>query len=352
MTREMSDDSKSKEEKGSVDAATQTEATPQTEPRQGKQTRTGPWIRRSVEHRDSDDKLRERYDAPEQDFNPGFQADTPIFELVSVYNTSSAAYDESKQAHGTSLVRYNSSPPAYTYMKITSQAIIHAVRSVVRYYPGQDLTGVIINVDWPYPILVHHLSELIRFRDDRVGKAPDELCVRERDAVTHLTVLLDFLEQDIMGKVREEEQRNQRGYITFDYFWVPMKPGTIVLSKSVGGPWKARVVYSIAGGNFEFPSRNWTAQFWSMDFNGDILGRTKSTMTWNKFSGEWSLGDGLFLMIVDNSLKSTTKDEDPVVQLIKDGEKYWKLMQSQCSYYSGVSSRAPHTEVYNTICSI
>ena len=61
-------------------------------------------------------------------------------------------------------------PVSFDEIKITTvsstRLIIHLeellkeIRGVVRYYPQQSLTGDSIELDAPYPVLVHHLDEL------------------------------------------------------------------------------------------------------------------------------------------------------------------------------------------------
>ncbi|KAG9228394.1 hypothetical protein BJ875DRAFT_526948 [Amylocarpus encephaloides] len=94
-----------------------------------------------------------------------------------------------------------------TDMHIHSPAVIHALRSVVKYYPGQSLKGETVIIPYPYAILVHHEKEL---RDYKESRHPDKLfhpmCPRDRDAYHDLHIVQEFLKEIIMAKVRLERE--------------------------------------------------------------------------------------------------------------------------------------------------
>ncbi|EHK97884.1 hypothetical protein M7I_6382 [Glarea lozoyensis 74030] len=102
-------------------------------------------------------------------------------------------------------------------MHIHSQAVIHALRSVVRYYPGQSLMGETVVIPAPYMILVHHEKELNEYKERcHPSNLKDPICPRERDAFHDISLVQEFLEQRIMPKVRLERERNMKGLETFD----------------------------------------------------------------------------------------------------------------------------------------
>ncbi len=182
------------------------------------------WTRRRVEyrHRETGEVLYEREHRSED--NTGFYShDGPIYDVVTVYKTrplnSKTTIEEPPPT---------SSTPSHS-LRIYSAAIIHALQSIVQYYPGQDLTGDAIDMPWPYPILVHHFDELTKFREQCMAKPSSQLCVREREVPEHLELLLRFLDTGIMVDVRAEQERNRNGFYTWEGYWVAMKPGITIL---------------------------------------------------------------------------------------------------------------------------
>jgi hypothetical protein len=178
--------------------------------------------------------------------------------------------------------------PTY-YIRIYSVAIINALRSVVQYYPGQDLSGDFIEITWPYPILVHHYDKLRSFRDAVAKKDPHEICVRERDVDKHLGLLISFLDKEVMDMVKAEQERNNRGCYTFDYMWVALEPGrTVFFSTREGeeGGLEPGIIRPVSGGIFEHPREHWQITAWSMAYDGRYLGRVKRILHWHKFDGE------------------------------------------------------------------
>ncbi|RYC59099.1 hypothetical protein CHU98_g7106 [Xylaria longipes] len=142
----------------------------------------GPRIRYRVEHRHLEaNELISHHDTegPEVDDDGGSHGEA--FVLVTTYKTRNPL--SSTQAIGTS-------PPSYS-LHLISPAIVNALRSVVQYYPSQDLTGDIV-INWPYAILVHHYDELAQFRDRVAQKDERDLCEREKRAFDDLNLLLKY----------------------------------------------------------------------------------------------------------------------------------------------------------------
>ncbi|KAJ8127738.1 hypothetical protein O1611_g5897 [Lasiodiplodia mahajangana] len=80
--------------------------------------------------------------------------------------------------------------PAYS-IHLTSPAIIDALRSVVQYYPTEDLTGNIV-VNWPG---IAQFGDRVRKADER------ELWKTEKRAYKDLGLLLRYLDKSVMSGV-------------------------------------------------------------------------------------------------------------------------------------------------------
>jgi len=311
------------------------------------------WIRYLIEWRDLEDKFKSRHEVTEHAFdisNLGSGSRLPVFEHVAVFRTKSAP--NAKSSLGSEAKDKDEALPALGwlptyYIRIYSVAIINALRSVVRYYPGQDLSGDFIEVAWPYPILVHHYNELCSFREAVAKKEPHKICVRERDADKHLGLLFGFLDKEVMDMVKTEQERNNRGCYTFDHMWVALEPGKTILSSTregEEGAWEPGIIHSVSGGIFEHPREEWQVTLWSMAYDGLYLGRVQRRVRWLKFDGERTNLKNTWIFIRDGELENANKDER-IRQAVEQGKTYWSLVSRQCRYHQGTTAELPKNEV-------
>ena len=297
------------------------------------------WIRYRTEllHPRTGEKLH-RFDSkgPElielQDDNDD---DDPTFELVTIYNARESG-DKTKTAKPV----IGSAPTRI--LRIYSPAVINALRSVVEYYPDQDLSGTIIKINWPYPILVHHYTELRDFKTRCDNEDSINLCVREKNASEHIALVLRFLDDNIMERVRAEEERNKRGYCTFEDMWVSHKPGRTVaiMDRSQKNQWASYVIYSMSGGILNNPPEIWTILAWRLAFDGKYLGRVRDTLFSYKFDGESAFNSKKILFGNFDG-----REDDVLSDLALNGKKYWKLVRKQCRHHNGKSMEFPYNDV-------
>jgi hypothetical protein len=195
-----------------------------------------------------------------------------------------------------------------------------ALRSVVKHYPQQDLSTRIIEIQWPYPILVHHYDELIRLRDEHAEKSPDDLCVRERGLDKQLNLLINFLDNEIMDLVRAEKQRHKRVCFTSDFLWVAMRPGATLFyqarERQDNDDWHVGFIHSVSGGVFQRPPRDWRITHWSMEYDGKYLGRVAAVLNKIMFDGESNFKDHRFLLLGPGDFREPPED-GPLQQAIK-----------------------------------
>ncbi|KAI1195290.1 P-loop containing nucleoside triphosphate hydrolase protein [Nemania serpens] len=290
----------------------------------------GPWIKYRVEHRHREtDELISHADGEEPALNDTLSDDgsnPPAFIFVTTYKTGGLSSPKVRQSSAQSTI---TSPPLYS-LHLISPAIVNALRSVVQYYPSQDLTGDIV-IHWPYAILVHHYDELAQFRDEVGHKDERDLCEREKSLHGDLGLLLQYLDRSVMEEVRKEQERNKRGFNTFDYRWVALKPGTTVLDEFRDQTeLRPYVIHSIEGGTFESPPVPWSISRWYLRYDGRYLGRCMRDVIYDKFDGE----NQQFEIIVGD-LENNDNHPDAVLNQLKYGESYWSLIQKQCKQYNG-----------------
>lgn len=310
-----------------------------------------PRIRYRIEYRnpDTDELIHQRdADHPDSDTLKAHDLESPVLELVTTYR-SRLIHSNREKSRGPTAV-----PPPSTAlstpsirMNIYSGTIINALQSVVQYYPSQDLVGDFITIDWPYPVLVHHYGELAAFREACAAKNPSDMCVREKDADEHLGLLLKFLDDEIMPAVYAEQERNAKGFYTFEYYWVSQKPGrTLIDTIDQDNDWHRRVIQSVSGGIFDSPPSHWQTKFWNMRFNGRYLGRESGTLNTHKFDGERAMQTRRIVIDDYNPSEEKLLSLGEVVKKQYEyGKKYWDLLHKQCRYYKGKSREFPFNEV-------
>ncbi|KAI1372638.1 P-loop containing nucleoside triphosphate hydrolase protein [Hypoxylon crocopeplum] len=306
----------------------------------------GAWIRYRVEHRNRDtNELINHQDTetPDLDIENRNDLDGPAFAVVTTFKIAPLPHQTIAHAPGPTpaypTLSSQTSPPSYS-LHLYSSAIINALRTVVQYYPSQDLTGN-IEIKWPYPILVHHYDDLAKFREEVASKDENDLCVREKGAYDHIGLLLKFLDDNIMSEVEAEKERNKKGFYTFELAWVGLRPGITLLDQ-----WRdstdllPRVVHSISGGVFEHPRTSWHVRYWDMRYDGRYLGRYQTEVNIEKFDGqnEWN-----FQVQVGDLDGEDVPGQ--VANQVKYGETYWRLLHKQCRHYRGKTQRFPYNEV-------
>ncbi|KAF9891838.1 hypothetical protein FE257_003323 [Aspergillus nanangensis] len=312
---------------------------PKEEPATGEE-RPGVWYRHTVERRErSTNELISRQDVPSHKDEEISQLNGPVFDFVKTLRVRQATSTDRNPVADSALVSLVA--PEY-HIQIHSPAVINALQSVVEYYPQQDLGADPLIVKWPYALLVHHYDNLKQFRKDCAEKDPEELCIREKDAHEHIGLVLEFLDKQVMEQVNAEKDRIRRGFQSFEWAWVSHKPGTTVMERlREDNHWTPGVVHSISGGVFQNPPIAWTVQTWTMNYDGEYLGRMTQHSYIEKYDGE--LDRSQFTRFY-NDLDAIETDELSS-QRIKKGEAYWKLLKKQCRYYKGPTTVFPYNDV-------
>lgn len=263
-------------------------------------------------------------------------AEQTVFEIVRKFWTG-------QKEHTIDTIPIRSWHPPTIGMRILSVDIINALRSVVKYYPGQDLVGDEVFIRYPYPILVHHYDELYEYRQQCVKKDPSELCVREKNADEHLQILLDFLDKEVMPDVRKEQERNRKGRCTWKHLWVSHKPGATRIQQLVESTeWTAGVIESLSGGSFDIFADEWIITYWTLDWDGTYLGRRVDTWRSPKWDGEIERSKVCRILPMKDYW---TLPDDPVAnEMVEFGKKWWGLLRKQCGHFRGKTRKFPYNE--------
>jgi hypothetical protein len=294
-------------------------------------------IKYRVEYMNPADTIIHQYDTtgPEYLEDIATELSPTVLELVTTLFTNQEKHDTSSGARPST----RSVPPRKT-LHIHSQAIMQVLRSVVQYYPSQDLSSEIIKISAPYTVLVHHYDELMQYREKcKPGSSSTvQLCHREEGAYEHLGILKDFLDTHIMPAVEEEKARNLRGFITFDMRWVEMKPGYTKTLPVKHGKDEAGIIHSFEGGSLQHPKTPWKVWYWVLEYDGDEIGRKLEHFPVRLFDGELPLENGY------GDISKLPRDEN-VESIIRRGHMYWSLLRKQCQWCKGQTMNFPHNEV-------
>jgi hypothetical protein len=296
-------------------------------------------------HRDTGQILKEVFHDVPLEQPAQVNPDSPIFDLVTTYSVLPSTVQSRGPKSSTDEEDYSEyqGDPFFSII-IRSSAILKALSSVVMYYPNQEISNE-ARISWPYCILVHHYKELTDYANDREGINPDSLCIRERAATTHLRELLKFLDNNVMEGVRAEQERNARGYFTFDHSWVYMKPGQTFAARLRSDlNWTSGVIMSLEGGTFTKPvTGTWEIHYWSFQYNGQFIARIEEFIGWDRFDGEASF-DTADLKLID--VTTLSQNNDTVVrEMIRKGRMYCRLLTKQCMDHHGESIQVPPQRV-------
>lgn len=238
-----------------------------------------------------------------------------------------------------------------TKLKINSPAILTAIRSVIEYYPDQSFSKASDTIMEPYAALIHHEEELKSYRDrfnPNAVNSKDELCHRTANAYEHLGILQNVLFERSGVAVEAERQRHARGVATFQMLWLLFRPGTDVYSDDGGdGEYNAHVIKSVSGGMFGGRITPWKFDMWSMDFDGNTIGRRFDHHCQPMYDGEKDITS--LRVFPCHFWKEKTKNGEetkPLRRMLEErGKMFFKLTQRQCMNYNGTTYTWPKNRV-------
>ncbi|KAF6794598.1 P-loop containing nucleoside triphosphate hydrolase (ATPase) [Colletotrichum sojae] len=194
------------------------------------------------------------------------------------------------------------------------------------------------------------------FRQDCLSRSSVDLCVRERQAGEHLRILLEYLDKEVMQDVRQEQERNKRGFSTFEWRWVAFKPGVFMIRREYD-EWDAAVVHSVTGGVLENPPKPWMISRWGSNYNGRYIQRVwKPHFNWPQFDGEKSVRTPNFDMFFVDANKDGTLPNNEVTKnevitdLVNNGRRFFNMLwEPQNFRHQGKTVRTPHNEINSLV---
>jgi hypothetical protein len=190
----------------------------------------------------------------------------------------------------TTLDRVERRDPPHTVLKIHSVHLINAIRQVIRYYPGLNLSGVPVTIAEPFMPLVHYMKELEDYKTNHPPCHDEDITLITN---SHIDILLGFLDQRLGQELRLERERHLRQppVATYEFLWLLFRPGDetfVRFSDKKDDDGTERHPYRIAvmrdrGENF---NRNYFFLIWRIDIRVTSLGPYYEIRDIRPFEGE------------------------------------------------------------------
>jgi hypothetical protein len=234
-----------------------------------------------------------------------------------------------------------------TLIEIKSRAVIHAIRTVVGYYPEARFTGDTISILEPFPLLYHYREELQAYRDDFAER--DQDCCEDPNVVADIKTLLDLFEGMCGQNVRDELGRHalDKPTCTHDMLWMLYKPGIDVYcdlneNKVFNGYVLRNVDFTYTDKRASTYELNW----WNLVANNMYVGAS-SPMDGDiePFTGEKEIADlWIFPCRFMTKEKHGTTHSERQAQLVKRGEVCYNLLRGpQFASFDGFDCYSPAT---------
>ncbi|KAG9255955.1 uncharacterized protein F5Z01DRAFT_619132 [Emericellopsis atlantica] len=208
-------------------------------------------------------------------------------------------------------------------MTIWSEHLKNALKAVVAYYPFFKLSEETLKIPSPYHILYHHRQELSTYRNNQ-----PETHSAEYAATTsaHIDVLLDFLETNQCSGVRKEEELHKLDVplATFKYFWLLLKPGSVVYAKRYN-IWTPYIVSNIISGG---DGQSIKVNGWLLESGGARVERFMESFTVPPWLGEQAIST---LPVVPAAYWKDDLEAQNGLPMyekcVAEGKMYWDLLQ-------------------------
>jgi hypothetical protein len=302
-----------------------------------------------------------RVQRPRAPFRLSSSSDAPVLELVTtVTGTSSDDSEDAIASDSEDEVKKRKSKISaledqkitQTVLKIRSPELLNALRSVIKYYPGQSLMGDVASFEEPFRPLVHYRQELENYKTQHPPEHSEDYI-----AITnhHIDILLKFIRNHFGKSLEDEEKRHKQSppVCTFEWAWLLLKPGSTVYAQiddQIPGCPSPYVVKSVSGGVTKHGPESYDIHMWNVDSDGFMLGRSLQNGYIIPFVGEREITS---LTAYPTSFYEDTPEQLEVnrgmtmeQRLIARGKKFWTLSKDFAyKEYEGMTLEKPYRKV-------
>ena len=232
-----------------------------------------------------------------------------------------------------------------TVIRIHSLHILNALRQIIRYYPGLNLSGLPVSINDPFMPLVHYMKELEEYKSNHPNGHDKDFIFTTN---SHIDILLEFLEQRHGEGLRLERERHRRQppVATFEYHWLLFRPGDQIFVLDRDKQDQEEIKPHLVALIQYPPYRNHALQYviWNIDIDSVRchLGPYFKMRSIHPFEGEKEVSSlGLYprRLLPDHSQE--------VQKFIARGKKVVSLFEPSYMEYTGETLEFPSFDVYS-----
>lgn len=257
-----------------------------------------------------------------------------------------------------------------TYMTIRSGFVLDILKDTIHYYPSRSPRTNELALQEPFCMVLHYHQELEE-RREKLKQIVSEMATPEGNpsstAHEHLAYLMDFLNERYADAMSQETARHRDtcGMCTYDWVWLLFRPGSIVYAwdqntlrayiveqhdRRVGEETDGKIrpkTISDADDVERLPRPDrLNIVVWTLDFDGERLGRRRETYHILAFDGEKEiLSLPLFpkeYLKYDKRVHETLSTEDYLVQR---GKVFVEMARKNYREYHGETLTFPKRTV-------
>jgi len=216
-----------------------------------------------------------------------------------------------------------------TALEIWSPVIRKVLRELLAECTYLNLVACPIVISQPYHALFHYREEIRGYA---------EKANLDAEARSHLSVLVNFMNTNLLKTEREYNRHIIHGLTNFSLLWTIFRPETIVVLETDQFKECYRV-NSCREVMLESGETDFQITVWHWDYNGSLFGPAKSTLAIREFKGTRVLTE------LDVYPLSALEESDRVAlerELVARGKKWRGLVCNSHRQYSGEKSRIPN----------
>ena len=221
-------------------------------------------------------------------------------------------------------------------LRINDAICRQIMKSLIKYDPGQILTGDSFVVHWPWKILMHYHEEIEQLRDKVKNEKPTTKDVEGLKIIHRIDILLSQIEDVYTGMVKPELKNHTNLRLAeFQHLWLLFKPGEEVFAR-VNGELAAFIV--LAYNNYEpggskttkAPIKQLIVHVWNLHFVGGRLARHMSQIAIDEYEDSRLIET----LPVYPCKYAGSKDEarKQKEKLIKRGKGYFNIIKQPHAY--------------------
>ena len=229
---------------------------------------------------------------------------------------------------------------SFLALRINDPICRHIMKSLIKYDPGQILTGDSFLVHWPWKILMHYYEEFEGLRNDVENKRPISVRfskdIKPQEIVRQINILLSQIEDVYTGMVKPELKNHANSRLAeFQHLWMLFRPGEEVFAR-VNGELTAFIV--LAHRNHEpgdskttkAPIKQLIVHVWNLHFVGGRLARHMSQIAIDEYEDSRLIET----LPVYPCKYAGSKDEacKQRERLIKRGKDYFNIIKQPHAY--------------------